>query len=141
MAGKLFPWAPDHREPVRRGKKRRYDSMLNDIYECFDQIDWGQALIRMGETMIQLGLEGQMGHHIDAATGAMFPGQKNFGLQSQVQHVGALDPEKLDSPYGGAWHAVRDPFEIISDFKGRFNEWAGVNQYNRDWSIRGIRGD
>lgn len=128
-----------HRNPVT-GKygKRRYDSMLKDIYNHMGQIDWGKFGILAGECVIKYRLEGKLLATANRLTQAFGNDYIGYGVGTNLMHTsGGIDPTRMDNPHGGIWNSARSPFGGIDELQQRFNAAVGANTYHPNWSFRG----
>lgn len=116
----------DCRSRKKKGQKRRYDSMLKDVYRCIDRVDLDKFLILETETFARLAAIGYIGNRIDAARR---PGgdkwSSGFGVSTNILHGMGPEPgQPLLTPHGGAFSGRQDPFGIFGYGVGQFNQWA-----------------
>jgi hypothetical protein len=93
--------------------------MLNDVYNCFGQIDWTKFQTLEAEMLTKYAVEGRLLRQINAATP---PWARGFGAGTDVFHTaGGFDPSHTGSA-GGAFANRQSPFGLID---------YGISQFNR----------
>lgn len=104
-----------------KGGKRRYDSMLADVYKCLDHVHWDVFARLAAQTWLKFALEGWIGKTIDVQTRTIRGAGPHYGLSTDIMHALGPSMEPV-SEHGGAFTGRNDPFAWLNAGLKAINE-------------------